>query len=147
MTNKASYVYEQFDRCYKKAIRKLDDRKIEFNGKDESVLINSNSGKNGQIKNGAEDKNGINTNGNFKVENDLKKRVYDHLLNKPPQLSLTWPLFRAFWVELLIVAIFRLIALAIQFMNPLILDLLLTYTKSDGPIFEGISSLNTFQLQ
>lgn len=63
---------------------------------------------------------------------------YASYLNKPPNVNLIGPLIKTFWKEFIIVALFRLFALCIQFINPLILDSLLTYIKNpDAVKWEG----------
>jgi hypothetical protein len=86
------------------------------------------------------DTNGLNgtskLNGNGNFTNGDKNANQEHqfidLLNKPPTINVVGPLWKTFWKEFIVVALFRLVALCIQFVNPLILDILLTYISSNG---------------
>lgn len=124
---------------------KLNNKKtVDING---NVNNTKDHIKNGIVNNNYLDtesdlnKNQINGNNKLNGKDDLKKDEstqdqYKNLLNKPPQVNLIRPLLRTFWKEMIIIAIFRLVALCIQFINPLLLDYLLTYMSSDGPLFE-----------
>lgn len=66
--------------------------------------------------------------------------LYLNLLNKPPTINIVGPLFRAFWQEFLITGSFRLFAMCVQFLNPLLLDYLLTHiSEPNVNKWEGIS--------
>lgn len=154
-SNKTTYLYEKFNRYYRKKLQKKVTRtegspklngKSEFdhtNGKDingNHIFVNGSNKKDELIKselNGRTATNGVGKleNGNGK---DVHEILYKDLLNKPPNVNLVGPLLKTFWKEFIIVALFRLFALCIQFINPLILDYLLTYIKNDGSKWEGV---------
>lgn len=54
------------------------------------------------------------------------------------QLNVTWPLFRAFWRPLSIVILVKFVASFMMFVNPLILDLLITFMSSNRPSWIGL---------
>lgn len=52
-------------------------------------------------------------------------------------LSITGPLFKAFWRPLVVIVIFKFVASFMTFVNPFILDKLISFMSSDDPIWIG----------
>ena len=157
-SNKIGQIYDRFNRFYRKKQQKatkrfenspnlngksnglLNGKELNLNGKD----LNHNEPSNGLMKNG---KGSLSGNGIQSANDNLDTKnspdsggPYLNLLNKPPTINVVGPLFRAFWPEFLIAASFRLAALCFQFLNPLLLDRLLTFiSKPHGNTWEGIT--------
>jgi ABC-type bacteriocin/lantibiotic exporter with double-glycine peptidase domain len=53
-------------------------------------------------------------------------------------LNVTWPLVKSFWRPLLVVFAFKFVASFMTFVNPLILDQLITFMSSDKPNWIGL---------
>ena len=126
-SNKTNYCYNRFNRFYRKKLEK----KVTANKNENSPKLNCK----------LDNSNDKHSNGNDQNNNNVNKKNQDNqftdLLNKPREANAAGPLFKAFWKEFLIIALFRLFALIVQFINPLILDYLLTYINSNGPKWEG----------
>ena len=156
-SNKISRVYERFNRFYRKKQQKKatqeheksagSNGQLDRNGKD----LNHNYTSNDHLGNGKKDSDPFGAavskadqNGRPKLNGNSDSSnagsSYVNLLNKPPTPNVVGPLIKAFWPDFLKAASFRFVALCFQFLNPILLDRLLTFvSRPNGNTWEGLT--------